>query len=212
MRERGRSLPVKRVIIGVTGASGAIYAERLLKILIEEGHGIELVLSHYGARLLKEERDLPGDSRKLGDAIASRYGLRLAEGQIIPHTYQDLGASLASGSYLVHGMAIVPASMRTVAALASGLELTLVDRAAAVTLKERRPLVVMPRETPLTRIHLENLLRLHDAGAVILPAEPAFYQRPQTLEDLGDFMAARVLEHLGLRPERDLVPRWGSRE
>jgi flavin prenyltransferase len=102
--------------------------------------------------------------------------------------------------------------MRTVAALASGLELTLVDRAAAVTLKERRPLVVMPRETPLTRIHLENFLRLHDAGAVILPAEPAFYQGPQTLEDLGDFMAARVLEHLGLRPERDLVPRWGSRE
>ena len=203
---------MKRVIVGVTGASGAIYAERLLKALIEEGHGIELVLSHYGARLLKEERDLPGDSRKLGEALASRYGLRIAEGQITPHAYQDLGASLASGSYVVHGMAIVPASMRTVAALASGLELTLVDRAAGVTLKERRPLVVMPRETPLTRIQLENLLRLHDAGAVILPAEPAFYQGPRTLEDLGDFMAARVLEHLGLRPEQDLVPRWKSRE
>jgi flavin prenyltransferase len=203
---------VKRVIVGVTGASGAIYAERLLKALIEEGHAVELILSHYGARLLKEERDLPGDPRKLAEALVSRYGLRLAEGQITPHAYQDLGASVASGSYLVHGMAIVPASMRTVAALASGLELTLVDRAAAVSLKERRPLVVMPRETPLTRIQLENMLRLHDAGAVILPAEPAFYQNPRTLEDLGDFMAARVLEHLGLRPERDLVPRWRSEE
>jgi flavin prenyltransferase len=162
--------------------------------------------------LLKEERDLPGEPRKLAEALASRYALKLREGQVTPHAYQDLGAPLASGSYLVHGMAIVPASMRTVAALAAGLELTLVDRAAAVTLKERRPLVVMPRETPFTRIQIENLLRLHDAGAVILPAEPAFYQHPRTLEDLADFMVARVLEHLGLRPQQDLVPRWGSRE
>jgi 4-hydroxy-3-polyprenylbenzoate decarboxylase len=203
---------VKRVILGVTGASGAIYAERLLKALIEEGHQIELVLSHYGARLLKEERDLPGEPRKLAEAVGSRYGLKIAPDQVTPHAYQDLGASLASGSYPIDGMAIVPASMRTVAALAAGLELTLIDRAAAVTLKERRPLVVMPRETPLTRIQLENLLRLHDAGAIILPAAPAFYQHPRTLEDLGDFLAARVLEHLGLRPKRDLVPRWGVSE
>ena len=203
---------MKRVIVGVTGASGAIYAERLLKALIEEGHAIELILSNYGARLFKEERDLPGEPRKVADAIASRYQLRLAEGQVTPHAYQDLGATLASGSYLVDGMAIVPASMRTVGALAAGLDLTLIDRAAAVTLKERRPLVVMPREAPLNRIHLENLLRLHDAGAVILPAEPAFYQRPRTIEDLGDFMAARVLEHLGLRPGHDLVPRCRAEE
>jgi flavin prenyltransferase len=202
----------RRIILGITGASGAIYAERLLKILIEEGHQVELVLSHYGARLLKEERDLPGEPRKLVEAIAARYHLTVGEGQVTPHAYQDLGASLASGSYPVHGMAIVPASMRAVGALAAGLELTLVDRAAAVTLKERRPLVIMPRETPLTRIQLENLLRLHDAGAVILPAEPAFYQHPRTFEDLGDFMAARVLEHLGLAPERDLFPRWGVSE
>jgi 4-hydroxy-3-polyprenylbenzoate decarboxylase len=200
------------VILGVTGASGAIYAERLLKALIEEGHQIELVLSPYGARLLKEERDLPGEPRKFAEAVGTRYGLKIAADQVIPHAHQDLGASLASGSYPIHGMAIVPASMRTVAALAAGLELTLIDRAAAVTLKERRPLVVMPRETPLTRIQLENLLRLHDAGAIILPAEPAFYQHPRTFEDLGDFLAARVLEHLGLRPMRDLVPRWGVPE
>ena len=199
----------KRIVIGITGASGAIYAERLLKVLIEEGHTVELVISHYGARLLKEERDLPGDPRKLVEALAARYGFAVKDGQVTPHNYQDLGASLASGSYPVDGMAVVPASMRTVAALAAGLELTLVDRAAAVTLKERRPLVIVPRETPLTRIQLENLLRLHDAGAIIVPAEPAFYQRPRTFEDLGDFMAARVLEHLGLVPGRDLFPRWG---
>ena len=201
----------KRIVVGITGASGAIYAERLLKVLIEDGHAVELVISHYGARLLKEERDLPGDPRKLIEALAARYGFAVAEGQVTPHGYQDLGASLASGSYPVDGMAIVPASMRTVAAVAAGLELTLVDRAAAVTLKERRPLVIVPRETPVTRIQLENLLRLHDAGAVIVPAEPAFYQRPRTFEDLGDFMAARVLEHLGLVPGRDLFPRWGKR-
>jgi 4-hydroxy-3-polyprenylbenzoate decarboxylase len=144
------------------------------------------------------------------DALAGRYGLVVGEDQVRCHAYNDLGAPLASGSYPVHGMAVVPASMRTVAALAGGLELTLVDRAAAVTLKERRPLVVVPRETPLTRIQLENLLRLHDAGAVILPADPAFYQKPRSFEDLGDFIAARVLEHLGLPPARDLVPRWGA--
>ena len=202
----------KRIVVGVTGASGAIYAERLLKALIEEDHRIELVISNYGARLLKEERDLPGEPRKFVEALAARYRLSLAEGQVTVHSYQDLGASLASGSYPVHGMVIVPASMRTVGALAAGLELTLVDRAAAVTLKERRPLVVVPRETPLTRIQLENLLRLHDAGAVILPAEPAFYQGPKTFEDLGDFMAARILEHLGVPPRRDLVRRWGVTE
>ena len=94
----------------------------------------------------------------------------------------------------------------------AGIADNLVKRAAAVTLKERRPLVVVPRETPLNRIHLENLLRLHDAGAVVLPADPAFYQKPQTFEDLGDFIAARVMEQLGIPPFRDLFPRWGIEE
>jgi 4-hydroxy-3-polyprenylbenzoate decarboxylase len=106
-------------------------------------------------------------------------------------------------------MAVVPASMRTVGAVAAGLGSTLIDRAAAVTLKERRRLVIVPRETPLSRIHLENLLRLHDAGAAIVPANPAFYQHPRSLEDLGDFIAARVMEQLGIPPSRDLFPRWG---
>jgi 4-hydroxy-3-polyprenylbenzoate decarboxylase len=203
------SVEPKRIVLAVTGASGAVYAERLFKALIEDGHAVDLVLSNYGARLLKEERDLPGEPRRFVEAMAERHRLTLRDGQVAVHSNQDLGASLSSGSFPVHGMAVVPASMRTVGAIAAGLGATLVDRAAAVTLKERRPLVLVPRETPLNRIHLENLLRVHDAGAVVLPADPAFYQRPRTFEDLGDFIAARVMEQLGIPPSADLFPRWG---
>jgi len=200
----------KRIVLAVTGASGAIYAERTLKALLEDGHTVDLIVSGYGARLLKEERGLPGEPRRLVAALAERYGLDLREGQVAVHANGDLGAGISSGSYPVDGMAVVPASMRTVGAVAAGLGATLVDRAAAVTLKERRPLVLVPRETPLNRIHLENLLRLFDAGAVILPADPAFYQKPATFEDLGDFIAARVMEQLGTPPSHDLFPRWGG--
>jgi 4-hydroxy-3-polyprenylbenzoate decarboxylase len=202
----------KRIILAVTGASGALYAERVLKALLENRHRVDLILSSYGARLLKEERDLPGEPRRLVAALVERYGMDGVEEQVTAYANSDLGASLSSGSFPVHGMAIVPASMRTVGAVAAGLGATLVDRAASVTLKERRPLVMVPRETPLNRIHLENLLRVHDAGAVILPADPAFYQKPKTFEDLGDFIAARVLEQLGIPPARDLHPRWGVEE
>jgi len=200
----------KRIVFAITGASGAVYAERTLKALLEDGHTVDLIVSSYGARLLKEERDLPGEPRRLVEALAERHGLDLRENQVSVHANGDLGAGISSGSFPVHGMAIVPASMRTVGAVAAGLGGTLVDRAAAVTLKERRPLVVVPRETPLNRIHLENLLRLNDAGAVILPADPAFYQKPRNFEDLGDFIAARVMEQLGVPPSRDLFPRWGT--
>lgn len=203
-------MSARRIVVAVTGASGAVYAERLLRALLLDGHRVELVISAYGARLLKDERDLPGDPRKLAEALAARYGLDDAVSRVAGHGNQDLGASLSSGSFPVHGMAVVPASMRTIGAVAAGLGATLVDRAAMVTLKERRPLVVVPRETPLGRIQLENLLRLHDAGAVILPADPAFYQRPETFEDLGDFIAARVMEQLGIPPSRDLFRRWGT--
>lgn len=202
----------KRIILAVTGASGALYAERLFKALVTDGHAVDLIVSTYGARLLKEERDLPGEPRALVAALAERHGLSLEDGQVQTHANTDLGDALSSGSFPVHAMAVVPASMRTVGAVAAGLGGNLVERSATVTLKERRPLVLVPRETPLSRIHLENLLRLHDAGATILPADPAFYQKPRTFEDLGDFIAARVMEHLGIPPSRDLVPRWGVRE
>ncbi len=205
-------MSARRIVLAVTGASGAVYAERLLRALLADGHAVDLVVSAYGARLLKEERGLPGDPRKLAEAVCARYDLGEAAGRVTGHGNQDLGAGISSGSFPVHGMAVVPASMRTIGATAAGLGATLIDRAAMVTLKERRPLVLVPRETPLSRIHLENLLRLHDAGAVILPADPAFYQRPKTFEDLGDFIAARVMEQLGIPPSRDLFPRWGMGE
>jgi len=201
-----------RVIVGVSGASGAIYAERLLKSLLEHGHEAHVVLTTYGARLLKDERGLTGDARKLQAELAERYGDAMNRGRIVPHANQDLGASLASGSFLTRGMVVIPASQKTVCALAVGTGETLIDRAAMVTLKERRPLIVVPRETPFHRILLKACLELHDAGGTILPAAPGFYQDPKTFEDLGDFIAARVLDHLGLGPDPDLVPRWDPRE
>jgi 4-hydroxy-3-polyprenylbenzoate decarboxylase len=200
----------KTVVVAVTGASGAVYAERLLKALLEDGHRIALILSEYGARLLKEERDLPGEPRRLAQQLGERFGIAGAAERVTGFSNKDLGASLSSGTHVVHGMAVVPTSMRTLAAVAAGLDGTLIDRAAGVTLKERRPLVLVPRETPLSRIHIENMLRLHDAGAVILPADPPFYQKPRTFEDLGDFIATKVMEQLGIPPRHDLFPRWGS--
>lgn len=200
-----------RVIVGVTGASGAIYAERLLKALLENGCTVDLVLSPYGARLFKEERDLPGSPRDLVAGLRERYGEGIGRGTVVHHNHTDLGAAIASGSYRVRGMTVVPASMKTLGSIAAGSGGTLIDRAAAVTLKERRRLVLVPRETPFSRIDLENMIRLHDAGAVVLPANPGFYQRPATLEELADFIVARVLDHLDLAPSLDLVPRWDPR-
>jgi 4-hydroxy-3-polyprenylbenzoate decarboxylase len=199
---------VSRLIVAVTGASGAIYAERTLKALLENKHHLDLVVSKYGSRLLAEERDLPAKASALPAAIMKRYQIDAPDDAITVHDDRDLGASIASGSHHVDGMVIVPASMKTVAVVAAGMADSLIGRAAAVTLKERRPLVVVPRETPLNRIHLENFLRLHDAGAVVMPANPGFYQGPKTLEDLGDFIAARIMDRLGCPAGSDLVPRW----
>jgi 4-hydroxy-3-polyprenylbenzoate decarboxylase len=198
----------ERIVVGVSGASGAIYAERLLKTLLENGHSVHLVLSTYGARLLKEERGLPGEPRALGEGLRERYGETIDRGELITYSNKDLGSALSSGSFVVHGMAVIPASMKTMASIAAGMGDTLIDRAAMVNLKEGRPLVLVPRETPLSRIMIENELRLHDAGATILPANPGFYQMPRSLEDLADFIAARVLDRLRIPPAGDLVPRW----
>ena len=201
-----------RVIVGVSGASGALYAERTLKALLEMGVQVELILTKYGARLIKDERDLPGDPRLVFQALVERHGQDLERGTIVPHDLRDVGASIASGSYPVVGMVVVPSSMRTVASLAAGVGETLLDRAAMVTLKEKRPLIIVPRETPYNRIFLENMIRLHDAGALILPANPGFYMNPQTLDDLADFMVARILDQLTLTPNPDWIPRWNPKK
>ena len=133
-----------RVILASTGASGAVYAERLMKALLQDGHHVDLIVSNYGARLLKEERDLPGEPRKLVEALIKRHTLDVPPDRVTTHSNSDLGASLSSGSFPVHGMAIVPASMRTVAAIASGFGATLVDRSAAVCGSSRIPIRELP--------------------------------------------------------------------
>jgi 4-hydroxy-3-polyprenylbenzoate decarboxylase len=197
--------------MAVSGASGALYAERTLRAFLEMGLRVEVVLTRYGARLLKDERDLPGDARKLHEAMIARHGDDLSRGSVVPHDIGDLGASIASGSHPVHGMVVVPASIRTVASLATGVGESLLDRAAMVNLKEKRPLVIVPRETPYNRIFMENMIRLHDAGALILPANPGFYMNPQSLDDLADFMVGRILDHFNLQPNPDWIPRWNPK-
>jgi len=184
------------IVIGVTGASGAVYAQRLVRFLLATGREVHLAVSAAGRVVLKEE--LGADGRDpWGDV--NRHLLHV-------HSERDFGAPYCSGSFAFESMAIIPASMGTIGAIASGVCLNGIHRAADVTLKERRKLVVVPRETPLSSIHLENLLTLSRAGAIILPPSPAFYQQPRTLEDVVDFVVSRVLDALGV--ENTLFERW----
>ena len=190
------------VTLAITGASGAPYAVRLLRALNDARVPVRLVISKTGWRLLHEELD-----------IATEEALRARTGdwsQVIAYSDEDRGATPASGSAPSRGMVICPCSMGTLASIAQGTTRSLIERAADVVLKERRRLVLVPRETPYSSIHLENMLRLTNAGAVILPASPGFYHRPQSIEDLVDFVAGRVLSQLGL--EHRIGPRWQSGE
>ncbi len=143
---------------------------------------------------------------RLRDFLASKYGGGVAAGEVNIHSNRDLGATLASGSHACAGMAIVPCSMKTLAAVAHGLSRNLIERAADVMLKEHRRLVIVPRETPMSLPQLRNMVLCAEAGAIILPAMPAFYQLPKTLDDLADFMAGKILSALGF--EHDLYPEW----
>lgn len=182
----------RRICVAVTGASGAPYGKRLVGALAEAGHEVLLVVSRAGAQVLRHECGcVPEDLVREGVTLFGE---------------EAIGAPMASGSNAPHAMAICPCSMATLAAVAHGLADNLVRRAADVMLKERRPLVLVPRETALGRVHLENLLRAHDAGAVILPAMPPFYGRPRSVEDLVSHLAGRVLDRLGI--PNNLAPRW----
>jgi flavin prenyltransferase len=197
------------VVLAVTGASGALYAVRTLAALIDAGASVELVASDYGRRLLRDELGEDAIVDRLDAYLASRYGSTVRQGQIVLHGNRDLGATIASGSHRAGGMAIVPCSMKTLAGVANGLSRNLVERAADVMLKERRPLVIVPRETPMSLPQLRNMVSCAEAGAIILPAMPAFYQQPTTLDDLADFMAGKILSALGF--EHDLYPPWTGR-
>jgi 4-hydroxy-3-polyprenylbenzoate decarboxylase len=196
----------RRIVVAVTGASGAIYAVRFLKACLEGGIGVELVVSDYGLRLLIEECDLNLKTTTVPAWLDRAYGSAERGGTVRVHREQDLDSAIASGSSPWDAMVVIPCSMKTLAGIASGSSSNLVERAADVSLKERRPLVLVPRETPLNTIHIENMLRAARAGAAIVPAMPAFYFGPSTFEDLADFLAGRVLSLLGI-PHR-LYPPW----
>ncbi|MDD4888918.1 MAG: UbiX family flavin prenyltransferase [Phycisphaerae bacterium] len=188
-----------QIVMGITGASGAAYARRLIELLVRAGRGVHLVISPAGRQLLADELGLTEVTPRslLGGGDAGRV-------KLYPH--DDLAAVISSGSFRTDGMAVCPCSSNTLAAIASGLADNLITRAAHVTLKERRPLVLVTRETPLSPIEIENMAGLSRAGAILCPASPGFYHHPRTIEDLVDFVVAKVLDLLGV--EHDLKTRY----
>lgn len=224
---------MNNIVLALTGASGAIYGVRLLEVLLAAGRNVHLVISPAATQVLEHELglkvhlddfkreqllpppDSPVDSKLNllrsgavlhGSSIFSESDLHA--GKLIYHRYQDYSAGIASGSFPTAGMVVCPCSMGTLACLANGLSQNLIHRAADVHLKEKRKLIVVPRETPLGSIQLENMKRLVDSGAVVLAAMPGFYHQPLTIHDLVDFIVGRVCDQLGIPV--DLVKRWGK--
>lgn len=206
--ERSRS--GEPISLAMTGASGAQYGLRLLECLLGAGRTVYLMMSKPAQVVISSETDLalPGRASEIESRLAERYGA--ARGQMRVFGQEEWTAPVASGSGAPAAMVVCPCSMATIASLASGASRNLIERAGDVMLKERRPLIVVPRETPLSLIHLENLLRLARAGATVLPANPGFYGKPRRIEELVDFIVARILDHLGV--EQRLVARWGMEE
>jgi flavin prenyltransferase len=196
----------RNLTIAITGASGAIYATRTMAALMERGCHLELVISDYGRRLLRDELGETAAVDKLTDFLVTKYGDGVKQGGYTLYSNKDLGAKIASGSQNADGMVVVPCSMKTLAGIAHGLSRNLVERAADVMLKERRTLIIVPRETPMSLPQLRNMTLCAEAGAMIMPAMPAFYQMPKSLDDLADFMAGKILSALGF--SHDLYPSW----
>jgi flavin prenyltransferase len=198
------------ITVGITGASGAVYAQALLRMLDRDTRvdHVFLVASDAGLRLVAGELGLvASEPKKLPGMLT---GTAAAKIEFLPN--KDIGASIASGSAVVDAMAVIPCSAGAVGAIAAGTAADLLTRAADVCLKERRPLVLCVRETPLNRIHLENMLKVHDAGATVMPAMPAFYYGPKTIQDLVEQYAYRVLAQLGLPQEKQYVWKGGAPE
>jgi len=222
------------IVLAITGASGSIYAVRLLEVLLAAGRNVELCISPSGVEVMRQELDLSPDlenfelqqllppdkdladdsklaplSSSSSNAISSIFSESdVQRGVVSYHHYQDYSAGIASGSFPTGGMVICPCSMGTLGSLANGLSTNLIHRAAEVHLKERRKLIVVPRETPLETIQLGNMKRLSDAGAVVLPAMPGFYHEPVTIHDLIDFVVGRICDQLGI--SIDMFRRWGT--
>jgi 4-hydroxy-3-polyprenylbenzoate decarboxylase len=198
--------PRRSIAVAITGASGAIYAMRTLAALLERRCAIELIVSEYGRRLLRDELGDTASIDRLASYLGSKYGVDVEKGSVTIHSNKDLGATIASGSHGCQAMVVVPCSMKSLAGIAHGLSRNLVERAADVMLKERHLLIIVPRETPMSLPQLKNMVLCAEAGAMIMPAMPAFYQMPRTLDDLADFMAGKILSALGF--EHKLYPAW----
>jgi flavin prenyltransferase len=194
-RRRAPAKHAPRVVVALTGASGAIYGLRLLRFLLMSGARIDAVISPAGQRVLREESGYAGEP--LGDFLGRLYGREVARGSLTMHPFGDIGAAIASGSVATRGMIVMPCSMGTLSGIVTGRASNLIERAADVTLKEGRPLVLVPRETPLSLIHVENMRCALAAGIRLVPAMPAFYYGPETIDDLADFIVARATGFLG---------------
>lgn len=193
-------------VIGITGASGAPYARQVLRGLLEKENYVKLIVSPAGERVVAIELGLQmKGSRKAREEQWAEY-LDIGKGSLELLAHKDFAASIASGSYPFDGMAVVPCSMGTVGRIAHGLSTNLIERAADVALKEKRRLVIVPRETPLNLIHLRNLTTLAEAGAEILPAMPGFYHLPKSVDELVESVAGRVLDRIGV--QTDMFKKW----
>lgn len=192
-------------VVGITGASGAAYGVRLCRFLLSAGEDVHLIVTDAGWRVLKEE--LGWDATRRQESVRLHFAADNQPGKLEYVPVQDIGAKTASGSFRTQGMVVVPCSMGTLSGIANGASDNLLERTADVMLKEGRKLIVVPRETPLHAIHLENMLKLARLGVRILPAMPAFYQGPQTLDDMIDFVVGKILDCLEI--EHQLYKRWG---
>ena len=201
-------MPATDLVVAMTGASGSAYGLRLLDVLLAAGRTVHLTVSPAAVEVLATECDRTLDLTRFDPADLFGGGSGVDVSRLHYHHFRDFRAGIASGSFLTAGMAVCPCSMGTVAAIAHGVSENLIHRAADVHLKERRKLVLVPRETPLGLIPLRNLATAAEAGAVVLPAMPGFYTRPQTVGEMVDFVVARVCDQLGV--DHALVGRWGA--
>ena len=202
-----RMLPIKTVTLALTGASGMPYGIRLLECLIASDISVYLLYSQAAQVVAKQEMDLvlPGHKTELASLFIQRFNAK--PGQLSVFGREEWFAPVASGSNPADAMVICPCSMGTLASIASGLSDNLIERAADVMIKEKRPLIIVPRETPFSALHLENMLKLARMNVTILPPNPGFYHHPKSIEDLIDFVVSRILDQLNIA--NDLMPRWG---
>ncbi len=194
-----------RIIVGITGASGAAYAIRLIETLLTQPLHLHLIASDMGMKVLRHELEI--GHADLQAVVARLQEKGETQADVVVHDINNMFAPVASGSFHANAMVIVPCSMKTLSAIAGGYTSNLLERAADVTLKEKRPLVLVPRETPLNLIHLKNMVAAAEAGATILPASPGFYHHPESIGDMVAFVVDRVLDHLGIIGPRQ-TPEW----